>query len=170
MSESKDAPSFLFGYDRSGHLRFEDKQAAISLVERLEESSNFCDHCYVPLWGEPRLGDVPLCTLGTFEHRTDLVEDVPPDEVDESGGVVDVSRDSLEICSCGWIDTPTGQNRGRETTLEHLENVLALLAENGADVNEYTARGVVNDAFDNRCGENFTEVVGEAIYYALEDS
>lgn len=161
---------FLFGYDRDGQLRFEDERAAIRFVERLEESHNFCDHCFVPLQAAARLGDLQLCTLATFEHRTGLIEDVPPDEIDEYGGVVEVSRDSIEICDCGWIDLPPGKNRSREETLEHLENILVLLDENGADVNARVARSVVNQAFDDRRSGQFCQVVGEGIYHALEDS
>ncbi|MDG5821850.1 hypothetical protein [Natronococcus sp. A-GB7] len=161
---------YLFGYDRDGKLRFEDERGAIRFVQRLEESPNLCDRCYVPLRRSIRLEDVPVQTCRTFDDRTELTEDVPPDKLDKDGGVLEVSRDERHICSCGWIDVAPGETRSRETTIEHLENVLSLLTENGADVNARAARAIVNQAFANRRTGEFCHVAGEAIYAALEDS
>lgn len=161
--------------DAEHSITFPSREAGEQFVRTLRDNAGFCYWCLAPIIVNPVVeftNEGPrdtLRTTETFQQHGHPVEDVPPDRTDESGQIVETSRDEQTICgSCGVIDVDAKESRTKETTRQALHHVVSILEENGVDVSLPVAVEAVSEAFAERRTGQFVRTLGNAIYQATE--
>ena len=149
------------------------QEAGEIFVRTLRDNAGFCYWCLSPLEVNPVVQFIdegpsdPLQTGETYAEHGNPVEDVPPDRTDDSGVVVETSREEKMICgSCGVIDVDAKESRTKETTRQALTHICSILRENDVDVNLPVADETVTEAFAKGLTGQFVLTLGEAIYRA----
>lgn len=159
--------------DAENAVAFPTRGAGETFICALRDHPGFCYWCLCPLQVNPVIqfdSEGPKDTLRTgetFQEYAHPVEDVPPDRTDETGQIVEASRDEKTICgSCGVIDIDASESRTKKTTLIALRYVCSILSENGVDVDLRVADNTVTEAFRKGRTGQFVRTLGGAVYKA----
>ena len=161
--------------DAENSITFPTPEAGEVFIRTLRDHWAWCTWCLAPLEVNPVIqvtNEGPKDTIATaksFQQHGHSVEDVPPDRMDESGQIVETSRDEKIICgSCGVIDVDAKESRTKETTRQALTHVCSVLEENDIDVDQFEAVKTVDEAFAKGHTGQFVVTLGQAVYRATD--